>query len=76
MKAKLLPFHAMLIINTLYLILEVFIFRDVEVAVDAVELARVEYEVGVAEELARAPHLLSDGGARVAVQPAQMVQPL
>ena len=47
-----------------------------EVAVDAVEFARVEDEVGVAEQLARAPHLLSDGGARVAVQPAQVVQPL
>ena len=59
-----------------YLILEVLVFGDVEVGVDAVELARVEDEVGIAEELARAPHLLSDGGAGVTVQPVQVVQTL
>ena len=65
-------------LNTIkqYLILEVLVFGDVEVGVDAVELARVEDEVGIAEELARAPHLLSDGGAGVTVQPVQVVQTL
>ena len=65
-------------LNTIkqYLILEVLVFGDVEVGVDAVELARVEDEVGIAEELARAPHLLSDGGAGVTVQPVQAVQTL
>ena len=59
-----------------HLILEVLVFGDVEVSVDAVELARVEDEVWIAEELARAAHLLSDGGAGVAVQPVQVVQSL